>query len=186
MNDARRFILETGDAVLCLIDMQERLFRAMHDTDPLLKNTQILVNGARLLGVPILWSEQYPKGLGPTLDAIAADLPADGRAEKLDFSAWREPSFQAKLVATGRKAVVLPGIETHVCVMQTALDLLAEGYRVFVPADAVSSRTPENKEIGLALMKEAGAVITSVEACVFQMFAKAGGDAFKAFQRLIV
>lgn len=185
MSEPRDLMLTTDDTAVCLIDLQERLLAAMHEKEKLVKDAGILVGGANLLEIPVVWSEQYPKGLGPTIPEIAEQLDGGLRAGKMVFSAWREPSFADKLKNTGRKTVILPGIESHVCVLQTALDLLDAGYRVFVPADGVSSRTPENKHVGLELMHNAGAVVTSVEAVVFQLLEKAGGDAFRAFQKLI-
>jgi nicotinamidase-related amidase len=185
MTDATRFDLQRKDAVVVLIDLQERLLVAMPEKERLVANTRVLLEGAKLLDVPILWTEQYPKGLGPTEESVRALLDPKDRAEKIVFSAWREPEFSTKLRATDRRSVILPGIESHVCVMQTALDLLYAGYRVFVPADCVASRTDENKRVGLSTMRQAGAALTSVEAAVFQMFERAGGDAFKAFQKKI-
>lgn len=183
--DLTKYQLNAADSVVFLIDMQEKLLATIPDREPLTKNVEILLKAARLLDLPIIWSEQYPRGLGATVEPLADLLKVDNGAEKLDFSAMRETSLVDKLNETSRKTVLLPGIETHVCVMQTALDLLQDGFSVFVPSDCVSSRTADNKRIGLSIMQEAGAVITSMETAVFQMFGRAGGDAFKNFSKLI-
>jgi nicotinamidase-related amidase len=185
MADTSLFEIKAGESVIALVDLQERLLAAMPDPEGLTRTIRLLIEGTRPLEVPVVWSEQYPKGLGPTAESVRALLPKAARAEKMTFSAWREPSFADRLKATGRTTVILPGIETHVCVMQTALDLLYAGYRVFVPADGVASRTEENRRIGLATMERAGAVITSMEAVVFQLLERAGTDAFKAFSKMI-
>ena len=185
MADATRFDLQRKDAVVVLIDLQERLLVTMPDRERLVANIRVLLEAAKLLDVPILWTEQYPKGLGPTEPSMARLLPPREGAEKIVFSAWRSPEFSAKLRATDRRSVIMAGIETHVCVMQTALDLVYAGYQVFVPQDCVSSRTEANKQVGLSIMDKAGAAVTSVETAVFQMFERAGGEAFKAFQKMI-
>ena len=185
MNEAAKCMITVDEAVLLMIDMQNKLLPVMNDRESLVQNISHLIRGCQLLGVPLLYSEQYPQGLGRTTPEILQWLPSDGCVEKIVFSAFREPLFREKLERAGRKKVIIAGIESHVCVVQTALDLLANGYEVFAPVDAVSSRTDANRRIGLSLMERAGGVLTSVEAVVFQLFERAGGDAFKEFQRMI-
>jgi len=185
MNDAERCMITADQAVVALIDLQDRLLAAVNEHENIVKNTAVLIRGCRSLEIPIVYSEQYPQGLGRTTPEVLGLLPPESGAEKIAFSAVREPLFFEKLLATGKKKVILPGIETHVCVAQTALDLLDKGFEVFVPADAVGSRTEANKQVGLSLMERAGAVVTSVETVVFQCFERAGGDAFRNFQKLI-
>ena len=177
--------LDAADLTLVVIDMQERLTAAMEFKirEQAVANARRLLALANELNLPTVVTEQYPKGLGPTLAEIAAELP-DGVTPlpKTVFSCCGEPAFEAAVKATGRKTLVVFGIETHVCVMQTVVDLLAEGYRVFVPQDACGSRTQANWRIGLNLMDRAGAVISSTETVIFQVLKAAGTPAFKAMQ----
>ncbi len=181
-------VLHRSQALVLAIDLQERLAAAM---DPatlpsLRRNAVMLLEGAKALGVPVLASEQYPRGLGPTLPDVAAALPVETRPlEKLAFSCWAEPTLRAALEATGRRQAILCGIEAHVCVFQTARDLAAAGFQVFLPVDAVSSRTPGNATIGLDLARTAGAVLTSVEAVLFDLLGSAADPAFRAVSRLV-
>lgn len=172
-------MLEVDKTVLVLVDVQEKLSRAMHERDALIENTVRMVKGAVVLGLPIVCSEQNPRGLGQTVPEVAGLLPGLNAVTKLSFSCWGEPAFVEELKKHKRPQVVLGGIECHVCVYQTVRDLVKEGYRVEVLADAVSSRTLANKEIGLAKCKEVGASITSVEAALFEMLVIAEGDKFK-------
>lgn len=186
--------LSRSRAALFVIDIQERLLPAM-PADALaevLRNTNILITAAHRLGLPIVISQQYPRGLGATqpgiVDAIAA-AEASGtpvhRFDKLAFSAAADPAFAALAPKLGRDQWIVCGMETHVCVYQTARDLVARGSSVYVCADAVCSRTPRNYDIGLGLMERAGAVIASTEACVFDLLGQAGSDEFKALSKVI-
>lgn len=177
--------LSPDRTALVLIDVQEKLAALMHEREVLGDNLQRLIPGARVLGLPVLWLEQYPQGLGPTLPAVAALLPDLQPITKRCFSAWGSQTFRQQLTATGRPQVLLAGIETHVCVYQTALDLLAAGYAVWVVCDAVASRTPANHRLGLERMREAGARWTSVEMALFEMLRTADAPAFKEIARLI-
>lgn len=180
-------------AALIVVDIQDRLLPAMPaDTvADMMRNSAILIAAADQLGLPIVVSQQYPKGLGGTAQPIEDALArARGvhRFDKLEFSAAAAPAFGA-LAATGsglgRDQWIVCGMETHVCVYQTARDLVARGSAVHVCADAVSSRTPANREIGLGLMARAGAVITSTEVCVFDLLGRAGSDEFRALSKVI-
>ena len=169
-------------AALLVIDIQERLAAAMpaDAVDRVVKNTTILVEAARRLGLPIYASQQYPKGLGPTLPAIEAALaqaPDVHRFDKVDFSA-------AALVPE-RDQWIACGMETHVCVYQTARGLVARGAQVHVPADAACSRTDESRRIGLELCARAGAIVTTTEACVFDLLERAGSDEFRALSKMM-
>lgn len=183
-----RFALERDKAALLVIDVQERLGKAM---DPeryarVLKNTRTLVQGARVLGLPILVTEQYPKGLGPTEPSLAELLTADSApVEKLAFSCGAVKEIARRLYASGRKQIVIAGMETHVCVFQTVRDLVAGGYQPFVARDAVLSRTAENHETGLALMRESGATISSTETALFDLLGEAGTPEFKQISPLL-
>ena len=175
-------------AALLVIDVQERLAPAMPaDRLPdVLRNTRILIETAREFVLPILVSEQYPKGLGPTVPEIRAVLP-DGcaPAPKTAFSCCGEPAFAPLFDQIAGRDLILCGIETHVCVLQTALDLLEQGRRVYVAADAVASRTTLNWQTGLDLMRQAGAVIGTTEVFAFGLVRTAGTEQFKRVSRMV-
>ena len=176
----------TADATcLLVVDVQERLLPVMADKAAVEKNVQILLQAARRMNVPILASEQYPKGLGPTVPSVRGLLNDDEVIEKMAFSCMGEEGFVSRFSELGRRRVVLCGIESHVCVLQTALDLLDLGVDVIVIADAVSSRTPENKALGLERLRAAGAQVASVEMAVFEWLERAGTPEFKELSGLI-
>jgi nicotinamidase-related amidase len=156
----------------------------------MLRNTAILIQAADQLGLPIIVSQQYPRGLGPTAAAVEEALASARRVhrfDKLEFSAAAAPAFATLDLGTdaGRDQWIVCGMETHVCVYQTARDLVARGWATHVCADAVSSRTPLNWELGLRLMERAGAVVTSTEVCVFDLLGRAGSDEFRALSKVM-
>jgi nicotinamidase-related amidase len=179
-------------AALAVIDVQEKLWPVMEDAETrarVLRNLLLLVEAARRLGLPILWSEQYPRGLGPTIPELAAALSAPGldvhRLEKMEFSCTAAPAFADIAARLGPRTWIVAGIETHVCVYQTVRDLTADGAPVHIVADAVSSRTAANRAVGLDLAARAGAVVTSTEVAVFDLLHRAGSEDFKALSRLV-
>lgn len=178
-------MLQRDHAALVLIDIQGKMAERMHDKETLYRNLQILVQGARALDLPVLWLEQYPRGLGPTIPEIAELLSDQQPLAKTCFSACGLDAFQAALRATGRRQILLAGIESHICVWQTARDLLSTGHHVEVVADAVSSRTPENKALGLERMRHTGGEITSVEMCLFDLLKQAESAEFKQIAALV-
>jgi isochorismate hydrolase len=151
----------------------------------MLSNVKLLGTAARRLDVPIIATEQYPKGLGPTLPDVRAALDGVQPLAKTSFSCCGAEGFLDRLRALGRTEVVLVGIEAHVCVLLTALDLIAAGFRVSVVADAVCSRKPERQEIGLAQARQAGAVITTTETVVFQLLGRADTEVFREVSKLL-
>ena len=174
--------------VLTIVDVQERLFNAMdaERRDEMVANVKILASAARRLDVPVLVTEQYPKGLGHTLQELREALPAGVEPlEKVAFSCWGVESVRARLTATGARQLLLGGIEAHVCVLMSALDLLAEGYGVHVVADAVTSRTQANWRLAMAQLRQAGAVVTTTETVLFQLLRQADTDDFRELARLI-
>jgi nicotinamidase-related amidase len=175
-------------SALLIVDVQERLSTAM-PADLLasvVRNTILLIETAREFNLPVLVSEQYPRGLGSTLPEVLSALPADTRpVEKLTFSCCGEPAFGPLLAQIAQYDLIISGMETHVCVLQTALDLLEQGHRVFVAADAVCSRTPANRQLGLELMARAGAVIGSTEIFAFGLLRAAGSERFKRISKII-
>ena len=180
--------LARDQSALVVIDVQERLFPAM-DADhreEVMRNLKVLAATAQRLGLPILATEQYPKGLGHTLPEMKAALPAGLEPmEKVAFSCWAVESFRTRLAASGKRQILLGGIEAHVCVLMSALDLLAAGFAVHVVADAVTSRTQANWRLAMDYLRQAGAVVTTTETALFQLLGQADSDAFRELARLI-
>ncbi|HEY0483437.1 MAG TPA: isochorismatase family protein [Kofleriaceae bacterium] len=182
--------LSRSRAALLVVDIQDRLLPAMPEDAlaAVMRNSVILIQAADQLGLPIVVSQQYPRGLGvtarPIEDAVAAARRVH-RFDKLEFSAAAAPAFAALAPGLGRDQWIVCGMETHVCVYQSARDLAARGWDVHVCADAVCSRTPANREIGLGLLARAGAIVTSTEVCVFDLLGRAGSDEFRALSRVI-
>jgi nicotinamidase-related amidase len=174
-------VLERDRAQLVVVDVQEAFRPAVLDFDEVVANARRLVEGARILGVPVTVTEQYPKGLGRTVPELAEGLDGIEPIEKVCFSAARAEGFDTG----GRDQALVCGIESHVCVSQTAHDLLEGGLEVHVARDAVTSRSAENREVGLHKMETAGAIVTSVETALFELVGAAGSDEFKAVQRLV-
>ena len=177
--------LTRAKAGLVVVDVQERLLPAIFEQQRVVQNTVRLIQGAAILQVPIFATEQYRKGLGATAPEVAAAIPAFAPIEKVAFSACGATGFIPALESKQVSQAVLCGIEAHVCVTQTCLDLLEKGFSVFVAADAVSSRTPENYRVGLDRMRAAGAVIVSTEMVLFELLERAGTDEFKQILGLV-
>jgi nicotinamidase-related amidase len=173
--------------VLVITDVQERLFAAMdaERRDQMIRNLKILLTAARRLGTPLVVTEQYPKGLGHTVPEVTAHLGDVAPIEKVCFSAVQADGFSRALQEARRDQVLLCGIESHVCVNQTAEDLMADGVEVHVAQDAVTSRTSENRALGLHKMERSGATVTSVETALFELLRQAGTPEFKEVQALI-
>ena len=172
-------MLTTENSALVLVDVQGKLAQAMHGKEGFFDSIIRLVKGARILELPILWNEQNPAGLGPTIPEIAELLPNQKPLSKLSFSCYGNENFVKELKKLNRPNLLVAGIETHVCVYQTAADLIDQNYAVQVVADAVASRTAENKQIGLEKCKQAGAGLTSTETVLFELLRIAKGDKFK-------
>lgn len=173
------------DTVFVLVDVQGKLARIMHESESFIGNLEKLIQGLRILDIPILWVEQYPKGLGATVEDLTQHLDGLEPIEKMTFSATKEEKFMTALKETGRKKVLVGGLETHICVYQTCAELKELGYEVEIVADAVSSRTSQSKEIGLEKMKSKGIAWTSVEMALFELMEVAGGEQFKQVSNLI-
>ena len=176
---------------LLVVDIQDRLVASMPEEigAKVIRNTQILLECAARLALPVVVSQQYPKGLGATVPPIGEALAVLGdrvhRFDKLEFAASQTPEFAALAPALKRDQWIVVGMEAHVCVYQTARDLVARNYQVHVPVDAISSRTKQSWRVGLGLIERAGAIPTSTEVCVFDLLGRAGTDEFKALSRLI-
>lgn len=177
--------LNREDAVLVVIDFQERLLPAMKDHEELEESVCKLINGIRTLDVPVLVTQQYTKGLGPTVPDIAEALGDFSPIEKTDFSATGELCFLEALNKTGKSSIILCGIEAHVCVAQTALILLELGYDIFLVEDAVSSRSKSDKKTAINRMIQAGARPVTVEAVLFELLGSAKAAEFKEISRIV-
>jgi nicotinamidase-related amidase len=175
--------LDRARTALVVIDVQEAFAKAVERFEEVARQTAILVQGARVLGLPIVVTEQYPRGLGDTVGEVREAL-GDGmpRLPKTVFSAAQADGF----TLGGRDQALVCGIETHVCVNQTVHDLLAQGVQTHVAVDAVSSRTAANRDLGLRKMEDSGAILTSVEAALFELLGAAGSDEFKTIQKLVM
>jgi nicotinamidase-related amidase len=178
-------MLQLDSTVLVVIDVQDRLFRVMPDREALAASLRKLIKGALVLGVPVIFTEQNPRGLGPTIAELASLVPGIQPIPKLSFSGCGDERFRRELEALGRRQVLLAGIELHICVYQTALDLLASGYEVQVVADCVASRRAEDKEIGLAKLRDSGAGLATAEMALFELLKTAEGDVFKEISRIV-
>lgn len=180
------FLLDRKRTALAVIDMQEGFRSVIADFAEVAARIGLMVQGCALLGVPIVVTEQYPKGLGRTAEEIAPHLPT-GTApiEKLSFSACGAGEFDLWLRERHIEQVMICGIEAHICVSQTAHDLLQLGYQVHLISDAITTRLPHNREVAFSKMQRAGAVMSSVEAALFELLRSAEAAEFKAVQRLI-
>ncbi len=178
-------MLDRSDCVLLVIDVQQKLAELMTNKDELLRNIAVLIQGVRELGIPVFWFEQYPKGLGRTVEQIAEHLKGLEPIEKTSFSCSMAVGFESALKHSGRRQIIICGIEAHVCVYQTAMDLAAGGYEVEVVGDAVSSRTPENRKIALDKLSAKGIGVGSVEMVLFELLRDACDEKFRAVSKLL-
>ncbi len=178
-------MLEMQNCCLIVVDVQGKLAQLMHDKQALFKNIQILIKAAKLLDIPTLWCQQCPDSLGPTIPEIAELLIDSEPIDKAGFSCCGENTFNAKLRALNRRGVLLCGIEAHVCIYQTSSELLRKGYYVNVIADAVSSRTQENKNIAISRMAAEGVKISCTEMALFELLKTAEHPQFKQIANLI-
>ncbi len=178
--------LDEQHAVLAVVDLQEKLLPAIHEAERITDACRLMIRAAEAFELPMLLTEQYPKGLGPTVGPIMELLePAGVRPiEKTLFSACTE-EFRDGLKAAQRKQVIVIGIESHVCVQQTVLDLLRMGHPVWVCADAVGSRDPFDREMALHRMRQAGAFVTTTESVVFELTQEAGTERFKQVLKIV-
>jgi nicotinamidase-related amidase len=178
--------LSGEDSLLFIIDLQEKLLPAIHDADAVLETCQLMIRAARIFELPMIMTEQYPRGLGPTVRPIVEVLDGTGikPIEKVLFSGYT-PEVRSALDAAGREHIIIIGIESHVCVQQTVLDLLAVDYKVWVCADAVGSRRPLDREMSLHRMRQAGACVTTTESAVFELTRQAATERFKQVLHLL-
>jgi nicotinamidase-related amidase len=177
--------LNAQSTALLLIDFQEKLFPAMHDKDKLLRNVVKLIQGAKVLEIPIMLTEQYPRGLGPTIPEIRSLIPDIKPVEKACFNCCDEDLFCSTLDGLKRKQLLIAGIEAHICVYQTAIALVGTGYDVQVVGDCVASREPENKVTAISRMVAEGVSLTTMEMALFELLKEAKGDKFKQISNIV-
>ncbi len=168
-----------------VIDIQERLFPHMDQKEELLKKCSILIRGLNALKVPLVVTEQYPKGLGPTVSMVKADLQGRDPIEKISFSCCDEPAFMGAIGQLSRNTLIVSGIEAHVCILQTVVDLVTSGYSPVVVADCITSRKGEDKRWALERMRSEGATISTCESILFELARRAGTPEFKAISQLV-
>lgn len=174
-----------NDTVALVIDIQERLLPHIDRHEELVKNTGILLDGMKILGVPVLLTEQYRKGLGETVHGISQHLDKFEPMEKMSFSCCDDNAFALALETHAKKYVVICGIETHVCVLQTTIDLVEKGYQPVVIEDCTSSRKPRDKAIAIERMRQEGAIISSYESVLFELARVSGTPEFKTISKLV-
>jgi len=178
-------MLEQKDCCLVVVDVQGKLAQSMFDKEHLFDNIRILIKAAKILGIPLIWCQQCPQALGPTVPPIAELLTESEPIDKSSFSCCGEDNFNDRLRALGRQQVLLCGIESHVCIYQTTVDLLRKGYTVDIIADAISSRTLENKQLAIQRMAAEGANIGSTEMAIFELLCTAEYPEFRKVAKLI-
>lgn len=178
-------LLKKDDTVLVIIDIQENLWNAMYNKDEIERNAGTLVELAIKAEIPILLTTQYKKGIGPTIKSLNEKLIDVEETEKLCFNCFDSEQFKDRALSLGRKTLLIAGMETHICILQTALSALDQGFIVHIVADATGSRTEKNHHIGLERMRDAGSVVTSTETAVFEIIKEAGTPLFKEMLRII-
>jgi nicotinamidase-related amidase len=177
--------LNKENTIAIVVDVQEKLLPHMFNNDEILANCLKMVNGLRAMNVPIVVTQQYTKGLGNTIDEISTAIENFSFIEKLTFSCYREPSFIKVLNRSGKRNVIIMGIESHVCVLQTALDLLYNNFNPIVVTDAIGSRKQNDMKITLWRMRDVGCVMTTTESILFELCIQAGTEEFKTISKLV-
>lgn len=177
--------LKKDDTAVLVIDYQEKLMPAMHNREAFIARTRVLLQGLAALDIPVIVSEQYPKGLGTTVPEIQEVLGVAPRLPKTTFSCLDDDAIRAALDATGCQSILICGSETHICVLQTAIDLRETGKDVMIVEDCVGSRFAHDMEIGLRRAEEEGVRLSTTEAVLFELLGKASGTAFKTISKLI-
>lgn len=176
---------DSNDSVLVVVDVQGRLARLMHESDAMIRAQATLIRACRLLGIPVVWAEQLPEKLGSTVDELQEPLSGLEPCAKSSFGCMGDETLRERIEAGGRKQVLLCGIETHVCVWQTAAALLRDGYSVHLIADATSSRSAFNRDIAFRRMERAGVQLSNVEMVLFELMVDAGHEKFREVTKLL-
>lgn len=177
--------IELQDTCCIVIDYQEKILPAMHEKDALLADSVTLLKGLKALGVPMILTTQYAKGLGSNLPEIREAMGEPEELDKTTFSVYENETVAGRIRELGKKQVLICGIEAHICVLQTAVDMKAAGYQPVIVADCVSSRKAADKELGLRRAEQEGVLLTSKEAILFELTRRAGGDVFKQISALV-
>lgn len=178
-------LLDPLDAMVLLIDVQEKLIPTIYKHEELLTNLLFAAKGFASLDTPILITEQYPKGLGSTPLSLKQEIPSSKTLEKNEFSAWKNDAIKKEMIHIDKKQVVLLGIEAHICIMQTAVDLMTHGFEVFVPIDGISSSNKKFKKSAIQRLQQAGAQITTIESCFFEIMQTSSHPNFKEISQLL-
>lgn len=168
-----------------VVDVQERLLPHIYDGKKILQNCIKLIEGLQILSLPVIVTQQYTKGLGPTDPAIVTQFSEFNYIEKTAFSCFEEPAFKEEVSILDRKNIIICGIESHVCVLQTCLDLIDGGFRPVIVEDCVASRNPDDKNVAVERMRQEGARITTLESLLFELTRTAGNEMFKSISRLV-
>lgn len=178
-------LMNKNDTLFIVVDFQEKLMPVMSDKESLEEKTCRLAEGMKVLGIPHIVTQQYTKGIGETIPSIAEAVGPFTAIDKISFSCLGNEEFAQQLEAAGRRTAVVCGIEAHICLQQTVLQLLDLGYQVYVPADCVSSRSPRDREQSLARMAAAGAVVTTYESILYELLRDAKAPEFKAISKIV-
>jgi nicotinamidase-related amidase len=178
-------MLVSSDTVLVIVDVQGKLAQLMADRETLFANLQRMIRGAQVLDIPILWVEQYPQKLGPTIPELASLMPRLQPIAKMSFSCARNAQFSAALTGLGRKQLLLVGMEAHICVYQSAIDLVGQGYHVEVVEDAIGTRIASNKGVAVRKMCAQGVGVTSTEMALFELMVDCEHAAFRDIQAIV-
>lgn len=178
-------IIKSNQTLTLIVDNQVKLLPSITDSEQMLQNTRTLLSGLKILEIPMIITQQYTKGLGMSEKSIFNTSGVTNYMDKITFSCWKNPAIQEKILSSGRTQIILCGIETHICVLQTALDLLEAGYKVILVEDCVSSRKLSDKITAVNRMRQAGVTITSYESLLFELMVSAHHPQFKSIQKLI-
>lgn len=181
----REGLLSREGAAFIIVDVQEKLFPLISGKDEVLKNLRRMILFAKIIGMPIILTEQYPKGLGRTIPEIKDLLPDVQPIEKVEFSCFGSEKFRESLREGNIKTLIIVGIETHICVMQTSIEGVSNGYRVCVISDATSSRNPEDKAVAVDRMRQNGIIIASTEMIIYELLRRAGTEEFREALKII-
>lgn len=168
-----------------IVDLQERMMPAIHEQERVVARTALLIEGLKALHIPMLVPRQYPKGLGDTVAPIREAVGEHSPMDKISFSVCRDENAMARIQALGRKHVIVCGVEAHICVLQSVIDLCAKGFQPFLVCDCLGSRSPIDREFAIQRAKQEGALLTTAEAILFELLGEAGSDTFRAISKLV-
>ncbi|MGI6007985.1 MAG: hydrolase [Ruminococcus sp.] len=177
--------IKAADTMAMIVDYQESLMKVMDQGEELVKNAGILIRGLKVLGIPMIITQQYTKGLGNSVAAIYEAAETEEYMEKIAFSSYREQHIMDAVTQTGRKNVIVCGIEAHICVLQTCIDLKEAGYQPILVTDCISSRRKHDKDMGIQRAIQEGVLVTTYESILFELLEKAGSDTFKKISKLV-